>query len=274
MSFYEELLEPAGAPEPSGRMSGIVLGEVKENWDKEHPGMVKVQILLGEEENNELGWIPVAAPYAGKETGFYCLPEIGSQVLLAFHMGDLKSPYVIGSVWNKDNVLPSGTADEKNTKKTMLTKGGNQITISDEEGKEKITVKTKGELTISLDDENQKLELGDKDFKNGVRIDAKEGVLTLLAEKKAVISVNSKELLVLDGNGKKADLKTDQINIEAGQKLKLKAQNASIEGSSTEVKGQNIKIESQASLALKGTASLKAESSGVTELKGSITKIN
>lgn len=263
-----------GEEENEGLVRGILLGEVTENWDSEHPGMVKVQLLLGMEEKNELDWIPVASSYAGKEYGAYLLPEIGAQVLVAFYMGQPQSPYVIGCLWNQTNTLPTDAAKENNTVKTFRTKGGNCIEISDEEGKEKIAVRTKAEHTILLDDENQQITFQDKEGKNAVTLDAKEGTLTVKADKKAVFSVGGKEMLILNGEKGEVSISADNIKAEAGQKLKLKGQNASVEGSSIELKGQNVKAEAQASLELKGTASLKAESSGILQAKGSMMKLN
>lgn len=275
MSFYDELLDlEEKEDDDAGLMHGIVVGEVTENWDKDHPGMVKVRLLLGEEGKNSLGWVPVASAYAGNGFGTYFLPEIGSHVIVAFHLGQPGSPYVIGCLWNQTNVLPENTAAEKNTIKTILTKGGSRITISDEEKKEKITVMTKGALSLTLDDENQKASIQDKDGENAFQIDAKNGVINFTAKKKAVFKINGKELLVLDGGSSKAEVSADNIRLKAGQKLELKGQNTALDGSSTNVKGQNVKVEAQASLGLKGTASLKAESSGITEVKGSMLKLN
>ncbi len=275
MSLYEELLDTGETKEEQTEtMAGIVLGEVVENWDSEHPGMVKVQVLLGAAENNDIGWVPVAASYAGNAYGAYLLPEIGSQVVLAFYLGQMKSPYVIGCLWNQTNVLPADAANENNTVKTLITRGGNRITISDEEGKERITVKTKGELEADFDDESSRISLSDKDGENTLCLDAKEGILTLAAKKKAVFKVGGKEWLTLDGNSSKLTVKADNIGVEAGQKLELKGQNTKLSGSSTKIDGQNVKLEAQASLGLKGSASLKAESSGIMELKGSMMKLN
>lgn len=274
MSFYNELLDRGEPEKENGLIFGLVRGEVKENWDKDHPGMVKVDMLLGESKKNEIDWVPVAVPYAGKEYGTYLLPEIGAQVLIAFQMGQDSSPFVIGCIWDKKNVLPKKTADQKNKIKSFSTKGGNKIIISDEEGKEKITVSTKGKLVMELDDEKQKISLHDKEGNNAATLDAKNGVMTFESKKKAVFKINGKEMLVLDGEGKKATLKADQIKAEATQKLHLKGQNTTLEGSSTTIKGQNVKLESQASLSLKGTASLKAESSGIAQIKGSMLKLN
>ncbi len=273
MSLFDEL-GAEGKEDCEGLVHGILLGEVVENWDSEHPGMVRVKLLLGMDEQDELDWIPVASPYAGKGCGMYLLPEIGDRVIVAFYMGQSQSPYVIGSLYHETNVLPPDAADEKNTVKVLYTKGGNCIVINDTEGKEKITIKTKAEHTIELDDENQKISFRDKQEKNSIVMNAKEGTMTFQAEKKAVFKVGGKEMLTLDGEGKAATLSTDNINVKAGQKIKLKGQNITLDGSSTQIKGQNIKAEAQASLELKGTASLKAESSGMFQAKGSLMKLN
>ena len=81
-------------------------------------------------------------------------------------------------------------------------------------------------------------------------------------------------MLTLNGERGDVSVSADNVKAEAGQKLKLKGQNASVEGSSVGIKGQNVKAEAQASLELKGTASLKAESSGIFQAKGSMMKLN
>lgn len=273
MSLFDELYdEPNGGP--GELVTGILLGEVKENWDSEHPGMVKVKLLLGMDTKDELDWMPVASPYAGAGHGVYMLPEIGAQVIVAFYMGHPQSPYVIGSLYTGDNVLPPDAADEKNTVKTLYTKGGNSITICDGEKNGTITIKTKSEHTIRLDDEAHKISVQDAKGKNALELDTEGGVLTFKAEKKTVFCVGGKEMLVLDGEKKEASVSADNINMKAGQKLTLKGQNTTLEGSSTQIKGQNVKAQAQASLELKGTASLKAESSGIFQAKGSLMKLN
>ena len=45
-------------------------------------------------------WARIAVPMAGQFSGFYCLPKVGDEVLVAFEHGDINVPYVIGSLWN------------------------------------------------------------------------------------------------------------------------------------------------------------------------------
>ena len=275
MGLFDEMLNDSGGHEgETANVSGVAIGVVKENWNQDHPGMVRVQISLGADGKNLTDWIPVAVPYGGKEFGTYFQPEIGSQVVLAFHLGDINCPIVIGCLWNRTDTLPPDTANEKNTVKLIRTKGGNTISISEESGKEKITVETKGKLKLLLDDENQKISLQDEKADNAVVLDAKGGEMKFSSKKSAVFEMNGKKMLTLDGSANSVTVKAGSISLEADQGLKLKGQTLNQEGSSTSIKGQDVKIESQAALSLKGTASLKAESSGIAELKGTMVKIN
>lgn len=273
MSLFDELCSYEDT-ETEELVPGILIGEVKENWDSGHPGMVKVKLLLGTDEKDELDWVPVIVPYAGDGHGVYLLPEIGAQVAVAFYMGQPQSPYVIGSIYSGDDTLPPGAADEKNTSKTLYTKNGNSISIHDGADNGTVTIKTKSGHTIELNDEENQISIQDRERKNAVVIDTEGGILKFQAEKKAVFEVGKKEMLTLDGENGKITVSADHISLKAGQKLNLKGQNTTVEGSSTTIKGQNIKAEAQAALELKGTASLKAESSGIVQAKGSLLKLN
>ncbi len=257
MGMFDELLAPVS--QMPGTIPGIVVGIVKENWDKEHPGMVRVEYFLGEKGKNLTGWVPVAVPYAGKEFGYYALPEIGTEVVLAFQMGDRNCPIVIGSVWSKKNPVPKQTAVDKNTVKKMRTKGGCEIIFSEESGKEQIQIQTPKGLRIVVEDEKETIQISDKDAKNGLKIDTKQGVLTLMAEKKAEIKVGGKALAAFEGNTKAVQVTAGKIFLKADQSVEAKGQTMKIDGTSVNVKG---------------TGTLKLESSGATQIKGSMVQIN
>ena len=44
-------------------------------------------------------WARVAAPFAGP-CGFYFIPNLGDEVLVAFEQGDTNVPYVVGGLWS------------------------------------------------------------------------------------------------------------------------------------------------------------------------------
>lgn len=240
-------------------VSGIVTGTVKENYDKDHPGMVKVELFLGEKGKNVTGWVAVMSPYAGAEYGFYALPEVGSEVVVAFNMGDRNRPVVIGSIWSEKNKLPKGCATEKNTAKQLITKGGNEFVIDDTQDKQKITVTTKKGKGFLLDEEKNAIALYDKDKKNSIEIDSAKGVVTVKADKKLVLHVGGSDAIVVDGSGKKITVKSATVDVSADKDFSAKGQNVKLSGTAVKVDGQS---------------SLQLSSSGSTQVKGTIVKIN
>ena len=261
MDLFKEILDTktsASAPEFRMKMADLATAVVKENWNKEYPGCVKVEYVLGVKGAKTSDWIRVLHGYAGKGFGSYALPEIGSEVLVGFIMGDMENAVVLGCLHNSESPLPEKTADEKNTIKQFKTKGGYELVLSEEKGKEKLTVKTPGEQTLLIDDENEKIEFRDKQGKDTILIDGKADSISISAEKKLELtSKNAK--ITLDGSSNKIEISASQIIINGKQ--------------TTELKGQALKMEG-ATVDLKAKGSLKAEASGVAQLKGTMVKIN
>ena len=257
MGLYEDFMS-FSSERNSGFFGGIVTGTVKENYDKDHPGMVRVELFLGEEGRNVTGWIAVMSPYAGADHGFYTLPEVGSEVIVAFNMGDRNRPVVLGSLWSGKNKLPKDAATEKNTSKQLVTKGGNSILIDDTQDKQKITVATKNGNGIEIDDEKKTITVHDKDSKNSIEINSDKGTVTVTADKKLVFKVGGKEAAVIDGT-KKITLTSADIALSASKNLEAKGQNTKIDGTSVKING---------------SSSLQASSSGSTQIKGAMVKIN
>lgn len=241
------------------RICSVTTGLVKNNWDDKHPGMVKVEYFLGTQGKNVTGWLPVAVPYAHDDCGMYMLPEIGSEVVIAFNMGDRSCPVAIGCLWNKKNKLMKNTAAEGNKIKRFKTKGGCEVVFEEEKGKEVIDVHTPAGLQLRMADENQTIVLQDKEKKNGVWIDAKKGNIKLFADKKMTLEVGGKAMLTLDGGKNSLEAKADEMKVEATRSYTLKGQNVQLEGTKTDIKGKS---------------QLSAQSGGMTQIKGSMVKIN
>lgn len=96
------------------RVGGVVGGVVTAVDDPLGLGRVKVALpwLAPDYEST---WAPVTQLAAGKSTGAMFLPEPGDQVLVAFEFGDLRRPYVLGSVVNQRTgnggvIDPAGSA--------------------------------------------------------------------------------------------------------------------------------------------------------------------
>lgn len=241
------------------KIYSITTGLVKNNWDDEHPGMVRAEYFLGTQGKNVTGWIPVAVPYAFKDCGMYMLPEIGSEVVIAFNMGDRNCPVVIGCLWNQKNELPKETATEKNTIKRFKTKGGCEVVFEEEKDKEAVEVHTPAGLRIRIEDEKQTIAIEDREKKTGILMDAKEGGIKLFADKKIILEAGGKEMVTLDGNAGSVTVKADDVREEPSKSYQVKAQNVRLEGTQTDIEGKS---------------QLSVKSGGIAQLKGATVKIN
>ena len=257
--LYSALLDTGGNPGGLQKIEGVTTGVIKENWEDKHPGMVKVELFLGEDGKTVTDWIRVAQPYAGDGYGSYWLPEVGDEVLVAFNMGDVNRPYVLGSLWNNKDKIPDKTATEKNHVKRIKTKGGHEIVFEEEKDKERIEIHTPKNLKMTLEDEKQRISIQDEAGDHIVQIDVENKTITIKAKELIKLDAGGKATLELDGKGDKAVLKAGDIQIEAKQGLKLKGQNFNGEGNS---------------VGLKANSAFKVECSATLELKGAMTKIN
>ncbi|MBU0960029.1 MAG: phage tail protein, partial [Proteobacteria bacterium] len=139
MNLHSLLAAPEGQEEKQNKIQGVVIGVVTNNEDPEGMGRVKVKFpwLSDEDESN---WARVASPMAGKERGMYFLPEVDDEVLVAFEHGDMRFPYIIGSLWNGTEPPPASNDDGQNNVRMIKSRSGHVISLTDEDGKEKIEI--------------------------------------------------------------------------------------------------------------------------------------
>ena len=111
-------------------------------------GQVKVRLYAPGQPG--VLWARVAQPYAGAAGGFFSMPEVGDEVVVAFLEGDPSRAVVVGSVYNKNasKVFDRLAQLDKNLGKGFLTKGGNKILIQDDQGKENILISTPDEKNL------------------------------------------------------------------------------------------------------------------------------
>lgn len=81
------------------KLSGVMVGKVINLLDPLALGRVQVQ--LPSIDSLDLSpWARVAVPMAGVAHGFYFIPNLNDEVLVAFEHGDVNAPYILGSLWN------------------------------------------------------------------------------------------------------------------------------------------------------------------------------
>lgn len=87
------------------RVSGVVLGVVKEVEDPDRQGRIRVSYpwLDGELVSK---WASIAAPMAGKGRGLFSMPVVGDEVVLSFDRGRMNFPLIVGFTWNGMDETP------------------------------------------------------------------------------------------------------------------------------------------------------------------------
>ena len=224
---------------------------VNENNDPEKLGRIKVcfpwQKALGE----VTPWIRMVSMHAGKEKGFYFIPEIGEEVLIGFEGGNAERPYVLGSLYHSDEKPLGEWSTQNNDIKTIKTRAGHTIEFNDEDGDESITIfDSKG---------------------NSILLDTKEGGITIDAPDS--LTLKSKNITIKASNN---------LNISASNKANFKAMEITSEADTNLTFKSKAKIDlKSAMVGIKGDATAKLEGSivdikgtAMTNVKGGIVNLN
>ncbi len=250
MNLFDQL---TGSAPSDGRFSGVAIAIVTNNKDPDGLGRVKVTLpWMG--ENVESDWSRVVTLMAGPQRGFYCLPEVDDEVLVAFEHGHPDSLYVLGGLWNGKDKPPADNKDGKNHVRMFKSRSGHQIVLNDSDDKPSILIADKsGENQILIDASKNQLTIkckGDLTLEAGgnVRIAAK-GKLDLEANQD--IAIKTKAGLTIEATAKgqlttkgPLDIKSNaKVSIDGGAQAEVKGITISVNGSAvTEVKGGIVKI--------------------------------
>ncbi|MFD2673194.1 phage baseplate assembly protein V [Marinicrinis sediminis] len=220
---------------------GVMVGIVTNNKDPEKLARVKLKLPLREGEN-ETDWVRIATMMVGKDKGSLFIPEVGDEVLVAFHLGEIRKPYVLGMLWNKKEGSPK--ADDKNNLRKIKSRSGHELIFDDTDGEEKVTIQTKSGTLIEWDDAKDTILMADKNNKNKVTVEGG-------SVQQVSIECGSNKVTV---NGK------GDVSIESVKSLKMKS--------------VQLDIEATGSMNIKAGASLNIQSNGMLAVKGSMVKIN
>lgn len=139
---------------------GIYPAIVTNLGDPDGIGRIEVRFpWLGSEGDADVrGWATLVSPYADDDQGLQTLPEVDSQVVVAFEAGNLRRPYIIGATWNGQEALPKD-AEEANNIRTFKTRSGSELEFDDSEGAAKITLKMASGHMLELDDSASTIKL-------------------------------------------------------------------------------------------------------------------
>ena len=106
---------------------------VVDNSDPEQLGRIRVQFLWQELQGDRISpWIRITQPHGGDDKGFYFIPEIGEEVMVAFENGNGEKPYVVGTLYHGQQHPGNQWPDNSNNVKAIRTRNGHTIEIHDE----------------------------------------------------------------------------------------------------------------------------------------------
>ena len=145
-SLRKKLVE-SSSPNRQKRQDDIVIGKVIDTVDPKQQGRIKISFPYFSECS---AWARLATPMAGSGMGFYFLPDVGDEVLVAFEKGDVDSPLIIGSVWNGCRRPPSDKPDPNNNIRKIKSKAGHILTFDDTPNSEEIRIEHSVGSTITL----------------------------------------------------------------------------------------------------------------------------
>jgi len=136
-------------------LTGIVTALVTDVNDP--LGQGRVQIKLPWLSDDPHGWAPIASPMAGDNRGYWYMPEVGDEALVAFLQGDGDHPYVVGFLHNGVDKPPNQGIDEH--VRRVRSVAGHVVDLDDRSGKEKVHVRTNGGNVLDLRDSDSTIEL-------------------------------------------------------------------------------------------------------------------
>lgn len=221
-------------------VNGVYVGIVTDIKDPEKLGRIKVKIPIIDDKNS-LDWARMTTFMSGKNYGAVFFPEVGDEVVVAFQMGDIRQPIIIGTLWNKQAPPPPGL-DEKNNIRKITSRAGHEIIVDDTEGSGKITLKTKAGQQVELSEKQDTVEIKDKGGQNKVTIKG------------------SGEIEIKSGGTKVTINNKGDAVINSAKSVKISSAQVAIEASAT--------------MDIKASGALNLKSDGIVTIKGSLVKIN
>lgn len=231
------------------RRSGLTVAVVDNTNDPDKVGRVRVQ-LVGMAEDASSAWARVLTLGAGDKRGLVLMPEVGDEVLVAFEDDDVRRPVVLGGLYSA-KATPAGPASVAEAgeviSRHLVSAQGHRLELAD--GKEPGSQF----VQLTLADEKHRLRIA----KDAAELAAPDVPLTI-SSGGAKISFDGRGNLTIEATS--LTLKAKEALAVEGMNVKLKA--------TTDLEASGVKV------VLNGSAQAAVKSGGLTEISGSMVKIN
>ncbi|MFN0030920.1 MAG: phage baseplate assembly protein V, partial [Flavobacteriales bacterium] len=252
------------------------MATVMDNKDPDGMGRIKVH-LQWQKDGDTTDWIRYAAAHAGKDRGFYMLPEVDDEVIVAFENGNVSMPFALSSMYHGKAHSGDRKEDDNNTK-AIRTKSGNEIYFNDKGGEEAIHIYTKdkkNEVLITMKDDGLIQITSNK----MIKVEAKEDIevkaknMKFSAQEKIEFSakefkVDAQQLIEMNST-KDFKQKGLDVTVEATKGYKMNA------NATAELKANaTMEISGNAKTTVKATGQLELSAAAQASLKAGIVMIN
>jgi hypothetical protein len=177
------------AEEEAGRVYEAMIGIVTDNKDPQRLGRVRIKYPVLSEQDASW-WAPIVMLGAGKNRGWFFIPEVKDEVLVMFEHGDMNRPIIVGSLWNgKDK--PADKNPGGNPRRVIKSRQGSKIIFDDDQMTLVIEDGTgKGRITLDANANKIVIEALDGD----VCFQAPKGEMKIVAKSADFIAKQSIEI--------------------------------------------------------------------------------
>ncbi|HEX8112009.1 MAG TPA: phage baseplate assembly protein V [Kofleriaceae bacterium] len=138
----------------ASRVYEPVIGIVTDNKDPSKLGRVKLKIPILSDQDTTY-WCPIIMLGAGKNRGWFFIPDKDDEVLVMFEHGDLNRPLVVGALWNGKDKPPDKNPGG-NPRRVLKSRLGSKITFDDDK-KQLIIEDGVGKGKITFDSQANKI---------------------------------------------------------------------------------------------------------------------
>ena len=283
----------------ASKIYGLVIGIVTNNNDPDKTGKVKVKFPWLSDEV-ESTWARVVQPMAGNLRGFWFIPEIDDEVLVGFELGDVRRPFVVGSLYNGQDkppepskitktfagegydhggYTPTEIQDGKNDLRFVQSRSGHMLVFDDKENAERITIADKtGKHRIEIHTKDKRVVITSED--GDIELIAAKKILLrcedLVTETRKDTKMTAEGKFLADATGEMKLTTAAKFTAEASGNMKLE----STGGTGLLKASQSVTIDGM-SVTAKGATSAKVEAPNTTvsgsamcKISGGMVKIN
>jgi uncharacterized protein involved in type VI secretion and phage assembly len=131
---------------------GLHYGIVCQNTDDEQQlNRIKVRFpWLDGGGVDRAHWAQLLTPMEGDQFGWYTVPDVDDVVVVAFIMGDISQPVILGGVWSAPDFSPETNEDGKNNFRGYRSRSGHRLILDDSDKPKAVVADKTGHNVLGI----------------------------------------------------------------------------------------------------------------------------